>query len=318
MTEETKVDQAKDEGTQNPKGTEFEGTESGGVATLEGEKPEDAGVQVVREGHKAEPSQSTKRFSDRINRLNQKTAIEKERGDTQQQRADQLQAKLDLAEERNKLYQIASEQGKSVDRTTGKPNPDDFDAGSHDPAYLEQRESYDREEVAKLVDGRIAEHQKTTQQKVSQDEINRSLQQKQTAHYERADKLGARDYDKTEEAAIKALGPEFVRDIISNFDDSETMLYWFGKNPADAERVKQLFKQNPVLGVSELGVIRKDLKIIPSTETLPNPDEELKGSSSTATGTANSIKLDRLREQAVKTGDMKELLAFKKTLREAG
>ena len=319
MTEETKNDQVKDEDNQNP-----EGTEPGGVATLEGEEPkeEDTGVQIVREGQNKdgkEQSVFSKRVGDRVNRLNKKAANQKERGDTEQQRADQLQAKLDIAEERNKLNQIALEQAKSGGvQEKGMPNPDDFDAGSIDPAYLERKQAHDREEIAKLVDDRIADYEKATQQKKSHNEIERTFKSKQDAHYERADKLGARDYDETEKEAINLLGTEFVRDVISNFNDSETMLYWFGKNPDEAHRIKETFKANPVLGISELGVIRKDLKIIPSTETLPNPDEELKGSSSTATGTANSIKLDRLREQAVKTGDMKELLAFKKTLREAG
>lgn len=227
-------------------------------------------IEVVRESQGSQPKKKTKSFTNRINRLNQKTAAEKERADT-------ATSELEAERERNRLLQLALEQSKPANQTPTQPNPDDFEGGAFDPKFVEQQREFNAFQVEQMVNEKINQLKQVSEQQSAKNVTSANLEKKALKHYQRADELKASDFGETEDKAIEVLGGEIVNDIIANFPDSELIVYYLGKNPGEAKEIKRAIEENPVLGVSELGALRKDLKVRPKSKITPDPDEELVG-----------------------------------------
>ena len=96
-----------------------------------------------------------------------------------------------------------------------------------------------------------------------------------------------------------------------NFEDSHVILYYLGKNPEEATRIANLIKTNPIRGVAEMGRLSAELKIKPKTKIVADPDEEINGDGNTQDGELDR-RLNKLRDEAAKSGNMGPLMAFKK------
>lgn len=267
-------------------------------------------VIITREG--TQPQKFTQQQVDdivhkRIKRLNNK--VEDATSTT-----SQTNAELELEREKNKLLALALEQAKENKQVqeVKRPDPNDFDDGVLDPEYIKQNDAYIDNMVQKQVEQRVAKATENVSKQNSQEEQSQALLKKQVKHYERAEEIGAKDYEQTEDVALKALGNEVANHIIDNFDDSHVILYYLGKNPDEAARIAKLIETRPIKGVAEVGRLSAELKIKPKQKDItPNPDEEIKGDGNSQES-AIQRRLDKLRDQAVKTGDMKPLMAFKK------
>ena len=278
----------------------------------EGEEQQEATeVEVVLDGESGSQPDAQHGIRKRINKLN--TKID-EANDT----AAHAESALEIERQKNKILSLAVEQARTATATppTPPPDPNDFDDGVRDPKYVKALDEFNEPRIAAAV-----QRQSANLPPAPVETIDRDLEQKQTKHYERASVLGAKDFEETEDKAIAILGNDAVNVIISNFEKSELILYYLGKNPEKAERVTQLIKDHPVMGVAELGRMEARLSAKPKSnlEPTPDPDEELPGGSPSAGKTNKHQRaVDAARAKAGETRDMKPLIAAKKAAKEAG
>lgn len=266
-------------------------------------------IEIVREG--TQPQYSKQQVNEivhkRVKKLN--TKIVKSDESNKQTNVD-----LDLANEKNKLLQLALDQARGNSGDVLKaPDANDFDGGTSDPEFIKQQGTYNQSIITKQVTEQVAKATENLTNTNNVEQQSQALLSKQVKHYERADELGAKDYEATEDKALEILGTDVANHIIDNFEDSHVILYYLGKNPNEATRIANLLESRPIMGVAEMGRLSSELRIGSKTKPTPDPDEEINGDGSPDLS-ANERRLDKLREEAAKTGDMSKLMAFKKKI----
>lgn len=237
----------------------------------------------------------------RVNKLNRRN------------KASSLQTdkKLETLEQENRLLRLSIEQNKESPPATA-PDPDKFEDGVSDPLYLRAHDEYTDARVNEAVKKHIPQQIQAPPQQ------DQSLERKQIKHYERAEALGVTGYEGVEDKAIEIIGTEAANFIIQSNENSHLIFYHLGKNPGKAEYFADLSKTDAGKCVMELGALGADLKVVQPKANLnqaPDPDDELEGSSP-AKLSSDDRKLESLRAQAQETGDMTQLMAFKRQLKE--
>lgn len=244
--------------------------ETEGDENAEGEGDDEEEFEIALDGDEggSHPTKDDDRgIRKRINKLNRKVEAAKE-GKSEAEEA------LEIERDRNRLLQIALDQangGKPKD-DGAPPDPNDFDGGVTDPAFIAALQDH-------VAAGVLAKTQATQTQTRQETQAQDVLHGQQVEHYKRADKLKVSDYDDTEDKAIDILGQDAVNQLIANSDKSEVVLYWLGKNPEQAERLKGLIDSSPVKAVLELGRLEAKLVARPKSKgkPAPNPDKETRG-----------------------------------------
>jgi hypothetical protein len=289
---------------------EDERLNAGDDSEADGKPQEPPEVEIVLDGDDGSQPHKQHGIQKRVNKLNDKVA--KAEG-----KATDATNELALERERNKLLRLALEQKAPVEVPT-PPDPVDYDEGVRDPKYVNALNAYNQPMIA-------AEVQKQTASltPVQADVVDPALVKKQTKHYERAEELGAKDFDEVEDKAIEILGKEAVNQLIKGSDESHLILYYLGKNPEKAKDIAKLIKEDAVRGVLQLGRLSAQLSVKPraNSEPTPDPDEELQGGSPAA-AKSNKFqrKLDKAREDAQDggSGRMQAIADIKKEAIEAG
>jgi hypothetical protein len=163
------------------------------------------------------------------------------------------------------------------------------------------------EELEKVQQRGSAEHQVLARQKALE------------AHYDRVDKIGLRDYDAAEEKAKGILGKDLTEDIAVNAEDSHAVLYFLGKNPEEAERLREIFDENPAKGTYALGKLAAGLKVQQKPKPTPNDADTPAGNGANAGGNQWARKLDKLRDEVAKgTKSMADIQVLKREAKAAG
>jgi len=135
------------------------------------------------------------------------------------------------------------------------------------------------------------------------------------AHYERADSLNISNYDALEKNARETLGEDFIKAIIANTDDSARIIASIGASPVKAAELSRELQTNPTRAFTN--AVRFEINkalIAPSLKQTPDPEEQVSSGSGISLS-ATDKKLEKLRETAAKTGNMAELMAYKRNLR---
>jgi hypothetical protein len=233
-------------------------------------------VEIVREGTQPQFNQQEVNdiVSKRVNKLNAKVTEATEG-------AGQASTELELERERSKILQLALDQAKGAvkPKELSLPNPEEFNEGVSDPGYIQQQGEYTQALISKgIAEGlaKVTEANSNTHSQNQQDEV---LLSKQVKHYERAEKLGVKDYGAIEDKAIGILGTDSVKYIIETFDDSQLILAYLGteKNHDETRNIASLVKQNPGMALAEIGALRAGLKVKSKSKAAPDPDEEIQG-----------------------------------------
>lgn len=207
----------------------------------------------------------------RVKKLNGKV-------ETSTTEAEKAREELELEREKNRLLQLAMEQNRQPKEKSAEPKPEDFDQGEWDPEYKKAVREYQD----KLIDERVAAKLQETNEAKEQERLKQQQQQelatRQQDHYKRSLNLGVTDYTDAEDKALEVLGNGNVNHIISNFDDSEVLLYHLGKNPDRAAKIGSMIKSNPIRAVAEIGRLSAELAVKPNKKPAPNPVDPLEGS----------------------------------------
>lgn len=127
-------------------------------------------------------------------------------------------------------------------------------------------------------------------------------------HRKNATDLKVKDYDDAEEAARGALNEVQQAIIVSGAENSAVMLYALGKNEAKLKELATI--TDPVKFAFAVAKLEPQLKVTQRTKTPPLPEKTIKGSASLS-GAVDS-ELDRLREEAGRTGDLSKVLAYQR------
>lgn len=141
-------------------------------------------------------------------------------------------------------------------------------------------------------------------------------QQTQQAWQARLDEYGRRktelrvaDFEDAEAIIQEALNTTQQGIIVSGADNPALLVYALGKNPSKAKELAAI--TDPVKFAFAIAKLETQLKIN-RTKAPPPPEKPLRGSGGTpVSGTVDS-HLERLREEASKSGDFSKVLAYKR------
>ena len=249
-------------------GTETEGSEAEGQ---EGNEQSAEGSDQEADPRKSNKRSAQQRISNRIRKL---------KGDLNQSETGnhQLQNDLAIANQRIEILQLANKQ-KGDPSIPVEPSPDDFEDGVQDPKYIKKFQAYLKDQNRQDIQQEFEKHTKNHQQSTDTGNLQRDTERKQRDHYRRAIK-GNNDYEVKEDALREIIGTEAIKDIISNFDDSDKIIYQLGADEDMAFQVADAMEsKNHVLAVRLLERASKGLKVKPKNKTTPDPDLELEGGS---------------------------------------
>ncbi len=133
------------------------------------------------------------------------------------------------------------------------------------------------------------------------------------AHTKAKQALKVTDYEDAEDTAKEIFSVTQQGIIVSGSDNSATVIYALGKNPAKAKELASI--TDPVKFAFAVAKLETQLKVT-TRKAPPAPERQVRGTTSVAIG-AGDAELERLRADAEKTGDLSKVLAYKKQKRAA-
>lgn len=185
-----------------------------------------------------------------------------------------------------------------------KPNLEDFDYDT--TAYEEELSSwYDRKRKAELQSEEI-ENAKKAQQKQWQNQLDRYTEAK--------DQLKVKDFDEAESIVLETFDQTQQGMIIQGADNAALLFYALGKNPDKVHELAQI--TDPVKFAFTVAKLEKDLKV--KNRKTPPPPPEKKVSGSAPKSGAVDKTLERLREEAEKTGNYTKVHKYRQQLKLKG
>lgn len=116
------------------------------------------------------------------------------------------------------------------------------------------------------------------------------------------------DFEIAEEVVTGKLSIEQQAVILQGATNPAAVVYALGKNKAKIEELSKI--TNPIKFAFALAELQGKLNV--SRKTAPAPEKSIKGS---AGSTSSDSMLEKLREDARKSGDMSKLMAYKRTLK---
>lgn len=142
--------------------------------------------------------------------------------------------------------------------------------------------------------------------KATQDAIHADFQEAVSRFEESKAEFAAHDFDAVESSVREVLGVEKMTVLVDTSTDAAKVLYALGKNPAQMERLASI--KNPFRFAAEIGRLEGKIRMKSSAPKPPAPEHRPANTSAAA---SPDKTLDRLREEARKTGDFTKVLAFR-------
>lgn len=239
---------------------------------------------IITIGDEAPPEEEEKRAPDWVREL-RKANREKDR------RIRELEARV----------QTAQPAAVQADPVGAKPTLEscDFD-GEKLAAELESW--YDRK----------AKAERAADEKRRAEESERAAWQAKLDAYGSAKaKLKVRDYEDAEASAMDVLSVVQQGVILSGAENPARLVYALGKHPSKAKELAAI--TDPVKFAFAVAKLETQLRTAPAKKAAPTPERVVK--SSVAGAAAVDNQLEKLRDEAAKTGDMSKLMAYRQQLK---
>lgn len=150
-------------------------------------------------------------------------------------------------------------------------------------------------------------------QRAAQQETQRQVEATRTAYQEKAKTLKVPDFKEAEEEVINTLSEVQQGLILQGADNSPLLVYALGTNPKRLAELAAI--KDPVKFAFAAAKLEKDLKTSNRKSEKPAPETPLKNTG--AAVVSSNKTLERLREEAQKTGDMSKVVAFKRQMRKS-
>lgn len=254
----------------------------GQQAEQQSETGEDEGELVVSIGEEAPPQQEESRAPAWVREL-------------RKQNRELAKAKKELE---------AKLQERDAPKQTELPPKPTLEGCDYDAEAFE-RKLADWYEAKRNHDAQQAEQQKAVErQKVH-------AEQRMTAYQEAKASIPADDMDEAEHTVANMLNPVQQQILIHGADNAAMLIYALGKHP---EKAKQLAAIEDLAEFAfKAAKIEAELKV---TKRKPNatPEKPITGTSGGISGSVDN-QLERLREEAMRTGDFSKVHAYKMQLR---
>ena len=194
--------------------------------------------------------------------------------------------------------QVQPTENKPVVGAKPKLEDHDYDADKYEEAltsWFEQKRQAD-EATAK------AETEVMNQQREWQSKID--------GYGKAKAELRVKDYDEAEAVAQEVLNLTQQGVLLQGADNPALVVYALGKNPTKAKELASI--TDPVKFAFAVAKLEKDLKVTPRKQA-PPPEPVVTGTARSS-GAVDST-LERLREEAARTGNMSKVFAYKQQKR---
>lgn len=173
----------------------------------------------------------------------------------------------------------------------------DYDDVKFEKAIIDHNERKHRIEAER--------NKEKEQQEASQKEWNDRLMKYQAD----AKSLGVDDYEEAEDVIKTTFNPTQQGVLIAASLKPELVVYALGKSQAKMDELAKI--TDPVRFAAEVARLETKMKVT-GTKSKPAPEKRLKAA--TMPKASGEKKLEQLREQAAKTGDYSQVIAYKKQL----
>ena len=147
------------------------------------------------------------------------------------------------------------------------------------------------------------------QQKAKQREEQESWQKKLEGYTQSKTGLKVSDFEDAEETVLETLNVTQQGIILQGAQNPAVVVYALGKNPKKAKELGEI--TDPVKFAFAVAKLETQLTVT-SRKQAPPPEKKINGNGSLDSSNA---QLERLREEAARTGDMTKVIAFKRQLK---
>lgn len=215
-------------------------------------------------------------------------------------RKDYRELKKAYREEKKKNESLTGD--NSEDLTLGpKPNFDDFD--------------YDSDKFSKALDEWYTKKRKVDEHHAKQESERLQQQREWESKVEKFNQskssINVSDFSEMEDLVQENLSEIQIGIILEGAENPAKVIYALGKNPKKLEELSEI--DNHVRFTYQIAKIEEVMKsrtIKPET----SPEKVIKGNMGSMT--SSETHLERLRDEAAKTGDMTKVIAYKQKLRQ--
>jgi hypothetical protein len=125
--------------------------------------------------------------------------------------------------------------------------------------------------------------------------------------------LKVKDYDEAEAAIQEALSITQQGIILQGAKNPALVVFALGKNRTKVQEFAKI--TDPVKFAFAVAELELQLKVTPRSKAPPKPESVLRSTGASTTGSVDST-LERLRDEAAKTGDFTKVAAYKRNLRQ--
>jgi len=156
---------------------------------------------------------------------------------------------------------------------------------------------------------KVEEQQKAKEKEVAAQ--NKAWQEKQERYVSLKQEHSFKDFQDAEEVVSDTFNQTQQGIIVQGADDPALLVYALGKNPKKLEELAKI--TDPVVFAFKLAKLEAQLKV--TNRKAPAPEKRVTGGKTGAGSTDRT--LERLREEAAKTGDYSKVAAYKRKLKGA-
>ena len=146
-------------------------------------------------------------------------------------------------------------------------------------------------------------------QRAQQQAEQESWQKKLEGYNQTKSGLKVSDFQEAEETVLENLNVTQQGIILQGSQNPAVMVYALGKNPKKAKELAEI--TDPVKFAFAVAKLETQLSVS-TRKTLPPPEKRITSNGSLDT---SSVQLDRLRDEAARTGDFTKVIAYKKQLK---
>lgn len=142
-----------------------------------------------------------------------------------------------------------------------------------------------------------------------------AAQARLTGYIGEAKELRVKDFQDVESEVVNALSLEQQGILLSGADKPALLVYALGRNPAKLKSLAQI--NDPVRFAFAAAKLESQLKVTSRNAAKPAPEARVSSSGGAPVSGGSQKTLERLREEAARTGDMTKVIAYKRQMRDA-
>ncbi len=185
------------------------------------------------------------------------------------------------------------------------------------PALGDPDIDYDEDKYAEAMDAWYSRKRKAEEEERSaqaeQQRAKQEWQQRVETYNESKAKLRVPDYEDAELLVQETLDQTQQGIIVHGAENPALLVYALGKNPAEAKRLAAI--KDPVKYAFALAKVEAKLKVSPKNSA-PPPEKKVGATGGARISGAVDSTLNRLREDAERTGDYSKVIAYKRQQKE--